>query len=173
MRIDLVTTTQGIMDVYMRGPPSCLTEPAERYRTGGVHPLLAIPDQDQLGVAYVTQRGRIVSRVLLQMERMLHHFPYTLRRNEYARQRLLDYLKNAGFNFAHGPEWFGTRLNRMHMGTNFICPGLDPPLHFVWDDGKNLRFGFPLSVDDQAACHGLYSMSHGDGLAYPFYVPKK
>lgn len=163
----IALTSAEIRDVYMRGPPSCLTMPTTAYKTAGAHPLGAIPDNLDLGVAYTQNYQRVLIRALIHLPTKSFHYPYLAKRHREKHSEFVTWLLHIGYHFSDGYEWFGARLKRVEIGQNFLCPGLDPPRGFVWDDGTYLRLGFPLTKDDMRECLAICAMNHDDGLAYP------
>lgn len=148
-KLRFAKTSEEIVKVYLAGPSSCMTQPAKRYATAGIHPMSAL-GADDIHVAYIQDpdTGEVLSRSLvIARNRVRHEMYFTYL---YDRWCMLDRLLDLGYIFGPGPElWKGLKVKRIPLGSKqdegFVAPGIDPCQGpggtLYWDNGKHLVLG--------------------------------
>lgn len=114
--LQLATTADEIVEVYMKGPNSCMSAPPQNYACGG-HPARVYAGGD-LAIAYLKQAERITARTVVWPARKQYWD------NGYGDMvRLRVALRNAGFSRTNNMT--GARLQRIEKAGVFVMPYLD------------------------------------------------
>lgn len=130
--VQIATTPDDIIDVYKRGPHSCMAN-ADYVRVYGA---------GDLGIAYLeSEDGDISCRAICWPEKEIYGRVYGDGDGGEYQNRFIEKLSDMGFNpDDYNDSFNGARLLRIEGNGGFVCPYLDIS-DTVYDDGEYLRVG--------------------------------
>ena len=162
--VHFATTPDDIEQVYLCGPPSCMSHEAGSYESSE-HPVRVYGAGD-LAIAYLRNQGRkddrledaehgdglVVARAICWPEKKVFGRVYPSTDEEGWAEALSDAMLALGYThiFNHDDSrsgFNGARMLRIEHDGKLIVPYLDTPCHNFTDDGDYLRMDHQGDMD--------------------------
>jgi hypothetical protein len=118
-RLVFVHDTDKIIDLYQRGPSSCMSQDEGDYPSC-VHPVSVYGGASDISLAVLQAPDTILARALVWGEKKRFARIYAI--NSEVRARMESALADAGYEYG---GFNGARLNRIADGYDFVLPYLD------------------------------------------------
>ncbi|HWS65671.1 MAG TPA: hypothetical protein VN325_23165 [Steroidobacteraceae bacterium] len=143
--LQFAESKEEVVDVYLRGPSSCMYHAASNYGSRPHHPVVVYASGD-CAVAYMEREGRVTARTVVCKSTLQFARIY----GDY--ERLNPLLKEAGYRQGN---MVGAKLLRIpHLG-GFVMPYLDVGLP-VRDMGDHFKISTPSLGDyDTSSTSGM------------------
>lgn len=142
-RLCFASTPDDIEAVYLNGPSSCMSHPADDY-SSPFHPTRVYGAGD-LAIAHIRRGEEVTARAICWPEKKVYGRVYG------DKVRLVTALADAGFVEALHHEFSGARLIRHETDDGrFVLPYVDGPVSSVNDDGDYLVLHHYGDIDAQS-----------------------